>query len=165
MLIFLNPRQSLLQVQILDPDGFRRRRSEADWEIELAAQLLQGKLPKAKRRKRKELNLKALLERQLNEGATVEAAVEAVANEALNVSPQFEYTEEIKAQVDAVVAEYYAKIAEYKAAEEAKQQALMAEQRAYVAAIRQAEIAEEQRKQRNRKRMKILFLLTTMEDE
>jgi len=41
----------------------------------------------------------------------------------------------------------------------------MAEQRAYVAAIRQAEIAEEQRKQRNRKRMKILFLLTTMEDE
>jgi len=139
MFLIFKPPQSYLQVQLLDPDGFRRRKFEADWEIELAAQLLQGKLPKAKRKKRKKLNLKALLERQLNEGATVEAAVEAVANEALNVSPQFEYTEEIKAQVDAVVAEYYAKIAEYKAAEQVKQ--------------------------RNRKRMKILLLLITMEDE
>ena len=165
MLIFLNPRQSLLQAQIVDPDGFRRRKFESAWEIELAAQLLKGKLPQAKKRKRKELNLKELLTKQLNEGVTVEAAVEAVANEALSVSPTFEYNEQVKAQVDAVLTEYYAKLAEYKAAEEARQQQLLAEQQAYAAAIRQAEIAEQQRVARNKKRIKALILLATMEDE
>jgi|688.fasta_scaffold21822_10 hypothetical protein len=165
MLIFLNPRQSLLQAQIVDPDGFRRRKFESAWEIELAAELLKGKLKPFKRKKRKEFNFKELLNKQLNEGATVEAAVEAVANEALNVSPTFEYTAEIKAQVDAVVAEYYAKIAQLEAIKVEQQRKLQAEQQAYVAAIRQAEIAENKRKKRNAKTIKVLLMLASMEDD
>lgn len=44
MLIFLNPRQSLLQVQLLDPDGvYRKKKAYDELEEAIAAQLLKAR--------------------------------------------------------------------------------------------------------------------------
>lgn len=65
MLIFFNPPQSFLQVQLLDPDGIA---AERKLEEQIAAQILQARQGKVAKRKRKKLSLKESIQAQLDSG-------------------------------------------------------------------------------------------------
>lgn len=102
MFFIFKPPYSLVQAQIVDPDGIRRkpRPKETDYEIELALKILQERKPKTKKKRKKELKLKQLIENQLDIGATIESAVSHVVDQSF----------EVQAEIDAILQQYFAEL-------------------------------------------------------
>jgi hypothetical protein len=96
MFLFFKPPQSYLQVQLLDPDGFKKVYQQL--EEEYAAKVLQSRQPKTKKRKRPSLEFKKQIESQLKAGAPKEQILKTLDTEAL------------KTEVSAILAEYNAKV-------------------------------------------------------
>jgi hypothetical protein len=96
MFLFFKPPQSYLQVQLLDPDGFKKVYQRL--EEEYAAKVLQSRQPKTKKRKRPSLEFKKQIESQLKAGAPKEQILKTLDTEAL------------KTEVSAILAEYNAKV-------------------------------------------------------
>ena len=96
MFLFFKPPQSYLQVQLLDPDGFKKVYQRL--EEEYAAKVLQSRQPKTKKRKRPSLEFKKQIESQLRAGAPKEQILNTLDTEAL------------KTEVSAILAEYNAKL-------------------------------------------------------
>jgi hypothetical protein len=96
MFLFFKPPQSYLQVQLLDPDGFKKAYDRL--EEEYAAKVLQSRQPKTKKRKRPSLEFKKQIESQLRAGAPKEQILKTLDTEAL------------KTEVSAILAEYNAKV-------------------------------------------------------
>jgi hypothetical protein len=96
MFLFFKPPQSYLQVQLLDPDGFKKAYDRL--EEEYAARILQSKQPKTKKRKRPSLEFKKQIQAQLEAGAPKEQILNTLDTEAL------------KTEVSAILAEYNAKL-------------------------------------------------------
>ena len=96
MFLFFKPPQSYLQVQLLDPDGFKKAYDRL--EEEYAARILQSKQPKTKKRKRPSLEFKKQIQAQLEAGSPKEQILKTLDTEAL------------KTEVSAILAEYNAKL-------------------------------------------------------
>lgn len=128
MFLFFKPPQSYLQVQLLDPDGFKKRYNA--FEEAYAAQILKERQRKTKKKKKPSIEFKRLVEQQLEAGVPQEQLIEPIDVEAL------------RAEVSAIIAAYQARVEEE----------------------RQLVIQAEKRKKKAR-RLKILFLLATMDDE
>jgi hypothetical protein len=134
MFLIFKPPQSYLQVQLLDPDGFKKRYNA--FEEAYAAQILKERQRKNKKKKKPSLEFKLLVEKQLEAGIPEQELIEPIDVEAL------------RAEVSAIVAEYQARLFE-------EQTRILEEQRLAV------ETAKRKKKAR---RLKVLFLLATMED-
>jgi hypothetical protein len=96
MFLFFKPPQSFLQVQLLDPDGFKKVYEKL--EEEYAVKILQSRQSKTKKRKRPSLEFKKQIEAQLRAGAPKEQILKTLDTEAL------------KTEVSAILAEYSAKV-------------------------------------------------------
>jgi hypothetical protein len=128
MFLFFKPPQSYLQVQLLDPDGFKKRYNA--FEEAYAAQILKERQRKTKKKKKKpSVEFKLLVEKQLEAGIPEQELIEPIDVEAL------------RAEVSAIIAEYQARIIE--------------EQRLAI---------EAEKRKKKARRLKVLFLLATMED-
>jgi hypothetical protein len=109
MFLIFKPPQSYLQVQLLDPDGFRKHVYDA-YELELASQILEER--KAKRKKKvTTLDLKKRIKEKLDEGQTLIEVATSIADEIIAEEPQFELTPEMKVNIDRIMADYKAQIA------------------------------------------------------
>jgi len=160
MFLIFKPPQSYLQVQLLDPDGFKKR--YAVYEEEYAAKVLLERRKKAKKRKKQPTEFKQQVEAKLDSGMTEQEIVQVVDTEAMRL------------EVAAIVAEYQAKLAaEIRERIAVEIQAQIAAEAAIQAAEAQARAEEElrvqaeiKRKQRLKTRkLKVLLLLATMDDE
>lgn len=159
MLIFLNPKQYFLQAQIADPDGWRKY--DEKLEEEYVARILKARQAKNKEKKRKKLTLKQQVEERLDAGTPEEVILQEVDTEAL------------QAEVSAIIAEYQATLmAEIKAIAEQEYNNTLAAVRAIAEEEHRIRL-EEQRvtleRERKRKlrarRMKVLILLASMDDD
>ena len=128
MLLFFKPPQSYLQVQLLDPDGFKKAYNRL--EEEYAARILQSRQPKTKKRKRPSLEFKKQIQSQLEAGAPKEEILNTLDTEAL------------RTEVSAIIAEYNAKL----------------EAHAAKLTERANQLAREKKKKRDRKIKALLLL-------
>lgn len=161
MFLFFKPPQSYLQVQLLDPDGFKKHSSAL--EEAYAIKILQKRQAK-QQEKRKQLSFKKKIKKQLEAGkTTVEIATE-LSNEIIAEEPKFEFTEEMRADVARVMAEYRRQV-------QLETQAIVIE---FASKLQQAKDVfqqeyqrklEQKRKQKIKaKKIRVLFLLSTMDD-
>lgn len=147
MFLFFKPPQSILYVRMHDPDGYKQ--AYKLFEEEYAAQILKERQRKTKGKKKKKpsLDFKKLVEKQLEAGVTPQELIQPIDLEAL------------RQEVLSIVAEYQQK------ALEAAYQAQLAEEQ-YRADLefeaREAVLVE--KKKRKAKRIKVLFLLATMDE-
>lgn len=130
MFLFFKPPQSYLQVQLLDPDGFKKAYDRL--EEEYAARILQSRQPKTKKRKRPSLEFKKQIQAQLEAGAPKEEILNTLDTEAL------------RTEVSAIIAEYNAKL----------------EAHAAKLIERANQLAREKKKKRDRKIKALLLLAT-----
>ncbi|NDD85169.1 hypothetical protein EBZ38_12970 [bacterium] len=120
MFLIFKPPQSYLQVQLLDPDGFKKRYNA--FEEAYAAQIVKERQRKTKRKKKKpSVEFKLLVEKQLQAGFTEQELIQPIDLDTL------------RAEVSAIIAEYQTRI-------------------------------ETEKRRKKAKRIKVLFLLATMED-
>jgi hypothetical protein len=161
MFLIFKPPQSYLQVQLLDPDGFKKHSSAL--EEAYAIKILQERQAK-QQEKRKQLSFKKKIKKQLEAGkTTVEIATE-LSNEIIAEEPKFEFTEEMRADVARVMAEYRRQV-------QLETQAIVIE---FASKLQQAKDVfqqeyqrklEQKRKQKIKaKKIRVLFLLSTMDD-
>jgi hypothetical protein len=106
MFLIFKPPQSYLQVQLLDPDGFKKRYNA--FEEAYAAQILKERQHKTKKKKKPSLEFKLLIEKQLEAGIPEQELIEPIDVEAL------------RAEVSAIVAKYQARIETEKRRKKAK---------------------------------------------
>jgi hypothetical protein len=153
MFLFFKPPQSYLQVQLLDPDGFKKQ--YAVYEEEYAAKILLERRKKAKKRKKQPTEFKKQVETKLDLGMTEQEIVQVVDTEAMRL------------EVAGIVAEYQARLAaeirERIAVEIQAQIATEAHARAEEELRAQTKIA--QKRKLKTKKLKVLLLLASMDDE
>lgn len=130
MFLFFKPPQSYLQVQLLDPDGFKKAYDRI--EEEYAARILQSRQPKTKKRKRPSLEFKKQIQAQLEAGAPKEEILNTLDTEAL------------RTEVSAIIAEYNARL----------------EAHAAKLVERANQLVREKKKKRDRKIKALLLLAT-----
>lgn len=149
MFLIFKPPQSYLQVQLLDPDGFTKSFDQI-YEEQYAAAILKARQKQRKKRK-SELELKKSIQKRLESGQQLESVITDVTLEETLKAAKIEteakehaqqlmrvYSEQIRSEITEMVAAINKTI--------------------------QDEIATIKRKQKE-KRIKILFLLATMDDE
>lgn len=162
MFLFFKPPQSYLQVQLLDPDGFKKHSSAL--EEAYALKILQERQAKLLE-KRAQSSFKDKIKQRLDRGETAVEVASGLAEELLAEEPKFEFTEEMRADVARVMEEYRRQI-------QLETQAMVME---FAAKLHEASAILEQEYQRKveekRKRhikantIKALFLFATMDDE
>jgi len=153
MFLIFKPPQSYLQVQLLDPDGFKKHSSAL--EEAYAIKILKERQTK-QQEKRKQLSFKKKIKKQLEAGkTTVEIAAELSA-QIIAEEPKFEFTEEVRADVARVMAEYERQV-------QLETQAMVLE---FVNQLQQAKnVFQQKRKQKIKaKKIKVLFFLSIMDD-
>lgn len=173
MFLIFKPPQSYLQVQLLDPDGFKKKYDS--YEIQVAAKILEERQGKRKKRA-SSLELKKKIKEQLEAGSTLIEIADELSSELVAQEPAFEFTPEMKVDVDRIMAEYKTQVAS-----ETRQMVLdfiaemqMLERQA--AALEQQRLREaddyyryqqeeKRRKTLKLKRMKILLLLASLDDD
>lgn len=170
MFLIFKPPQSYLQVQLLDPDGYNNRSTLEEQLYE--AQLVEKILKERKRKQDKKLKsarLKKKIKQKIEAGASAEEVSQIVAKEVLSLEERFPFTEERKASVDKVLKDYEQQLqAQLDAAIEQYYSMIKAEYDLGLElyAEQQARIASAKRKKLLRdRRIKVLLLLTQMEDE
>lgn len=176
MFLFFKPPQSQLQVQLLDPDGPKQKPITLEEEYVLA--LFKQRAPK-RRRKVKTVSFKEKILQQLEAGKTTVEIANNLATELIAAEPAFVFTDEIKADVDKILAEYKRQVAkeiqdaivQELAALQKQQEQVNSQYQQLADAYKQAEIdlavAKEARRKRilKAKKIKILMLLATLDDE
>lgn len=112
MFLIFKPPYSLQQAQLVDPDGFKKpkRRYDTQQEIELAVKILTDRKPKQRRKRKKQLDIKALIEQQLDIGATIDSAVQHVTTQQFLEPQQLTLTPEARAQIDSILTNYLAEL-------------------------------------------------------
>jgi hypothetical protein len=153
MFLIFKPPQSYLQVQLLDPDGFKKHSSAL--EEAYAIKILKERQTK-QQEKRKQLSFKKKIKKQLEAGkTTVEIAAELSA-QIIAEEPKFEFTEEVRADVARVMAEYQRQV-------QLETQAMVIE---FINQLQQAkDVFQQKRKQKIKaKKIKVLFFLSIMDD-
>jgi hypothetical protein len=153
MFLIFKPPQSYLQVQLLDPDGFKKHSSAL--EEAYAIKILKERQTK-QQEKRKQLSFKKKIKKQLEAGkTTVEIAAELSA-QIIAEEPKFEFTEEVRADVARVMAEYERQV-------QLETQAMVIE---FINQLQQAKnVFQQKRKQKIKaKKIKVLFFLSIMDD-
>jgi len=153
MFLIFKPPQSYLQVQLLDPDGFKKHSSAL--EEAYAIKILKERQTK-QQEKRKQLSFKKKIKKQLEAGkTTVEIAAELSA-QIIAEEPKFEFTEEVRADVARVMAEYERQV-------QLETQAMVIE---FINQLQQAkDVFQQKRKQKIKaKKIKVLFFLSIMDD-
>jgi hypothetical protein len=176
--LIFKPPQSILQVQIQDPDGYKRYTLEE----ELALQLLTERRPKRKRKQSK-LSFKDKIETRLREGDAPEVIAADLAESVLTeeqpipVKPGVdflrlaaEYERQVKAEIAAIVQARAAELQARAKAEEEQRLALVEAARLEAVRLeeeRLAAVRAEEERQRILKARKVraLLLLATMDDE
>ena len=157
MFLIFKPPQSYLQVQLLDPDGFKKSFDEL-YEEQYAAAILKARQKRNKTRK-KEPELKKSIKQRLEAGQQVESVIADIALEELLRQSQQKLLDELKVEI--VATDHAAQLMKAYAEQTRSDIAEM------VAAIHktiQDEIATIKRKQKE-KRIKILLLFATMEED
>jgi len=153
MFLIFKPPQSYLQVQLLDPDGFKKHSSAL--EEAYAIKILKERQTK-QQEKRKQLSFKKKIKKQLEAGkTTVEIAAELSA-QIIAEEPKFEFTEEVRADVARIMAEYERQV-------QLETQAMVIE---FINQLQQArDVFQQKRKQKIKaKKIRVLFLLSIMDD-
>lgn len=149
MFLIFKPPQSYLQVQLLDPDGFTKSFDQI-YEEQYAAAILKARQKRNKKRK-SQLELKKSIKNRLESGQQFESVVADVALE-----------ETLRAaKIEAAAAEHAQQLMKVYS-EQIRSE--IAEMVAAIDKTIQDEIATKKRKQKE-KRIKILLLLATMDDE
>ena len=161
MFLFFKPPQSYLQVQLLDPDGPKKHSSAL--EEAYAIKILQERQAK-QQQKRKALSFKKKIKKQLEAGKTAVEIAQELSSEIIAEEPKFEFTEEMRADVARVMAEYQRQV-------QLETQAMVLEfanELSRKAAILEAEyrhrLAQKRRRILNNKKIKALLLLATMDE-
>lgn len=157
MFLIFKPPQSYLQVQLLDPDGFRKSFDEI-YEEQYAAAILKARQKRSKKRK-KEPELKKSIKERLEAGQQLESVIADIALEESLRQSQQKLLDDMKVEI--VATDHAAQL--MKAYSE-QMKADIAEMVATIHKTIQDEIATIKRKQKE-KRIKILLLFATMEDE
>lgn len=137
---------------IHDPDGFKKRYSQ--FEEEYAAQILKERQPK-RRKKLKQLSFKNKIEEQLNAGKTIVEIADNLTQEVLASDEQLTFTPEMQADISRIVAQYQKQIRD-----EIQQSVL-----AIVEQLDNIRQTRERQKRLKAKKIKILLLLASLDDE
>lgn len=148
MFLFFKPPQSILQFQITDPSGERKRYNAI--EEAYAAQILKERQAKVKKRKRPLLEFKKQIEAKLDLGISEQEIVQEVD------------TDKLRLEVSAIVAEYQAKLA---AEIEARIEAARQLELARLEEERRLELVRQKKRKQKERRLKVLLLLAAMDDE
>jgi len=157
MFLIFKPPQSYLQVQLLDPDGFKKSFDEL-YEEQYAAAILKARQKRNKKRK-KEPELKKSIKQRLEAGQQLESVIADIALEESFRQSQQKLFDDLKVQI---VATDHAQQLMTAYAEQVRSD--IAEMVAAIQKTIQDEIATIKRKQKE-KRIKILLLFATMEDD
>lgn len=157
MFLFFKPPQSYLQVQLLDPDGFTKSFDQL-YEEQYAAAILKARQKRSKNRK-KEAELKKSIKQRLEAGQQVESVIADIALEESLKQSQQKLLNDLKVQI---VATDHAQQLMKAYAEQVRSD--IAEMVATIQKTIQDEIATIKRKQKE-KRIKILLLFATMEED
>jgi hypothetical protein len=162
MFLFFKPPQSYLQVQLLDPDGPAKRKA-VDLEEAYAIKILQERQAKQKA-KRKEASFKAKIKKQLEEGKTAVEVAAELTQEIIAEEPKFEFTEEMRADVARIMAEYERQVRLETQAMVIEFANQLAQTTALLEAELQRRIEEKRRRRIKRNRIKALILFASMDD-
>lgn len=157
MFLFFKPPQSYLQVQILDPDGFKKSFDQL-YEEQYAAAILKARQKRSKKRK-KEPELKKSIKQRLEAGQQIESVIADIALEESLRQSQQKLFDDLKVQI---VATDHAQQLMKAYGEQVRSD--IAEMVAAIQKTIQDEIATIKRKQKE-KRIKILLLFATMEED
>jgi len=162
MFLFFKPPQSYLQVQLLDPDGFSKQK---DLEEAYAIKMLLARKEKAtKTIKKKKASFKEKIQAALAAGETTVEIANQLAEEVIAAEPQFVFTEQMKVDVDQIVAEYKRQVAE----EIRKMVLAQIEEQAVLAVAMELEyqqkLAAKKLKELNNKKLRVLYLLASMDE-
>jgi IS30 family transposase len=161
MFLIFKPPQSYLQVQLLDPDGFKKSFDEL-YEEQYAAAILKARQKRSKKRK-KELELKKSIKQRLRGGQQIESVIADIAlEESLRQSQQKIFDDLPKEMKVKIVAFDHAQQLMKAYGEQVRSD--IAEMVAAIHKTIQDEIATIKRKQKE-KRIKILLLFATMEED
>ena len=161
MFLFFKPPQSYLQVQLLDPDGFKKHSSAL--EEAYAVKILKERQAKQQER-RKQLSFKKKIKKQLEAGkTTVEIATELSA-QIIAEEPKFEFTEERRADVARIMAEYERQVRLETQAMVIEFANQLQKAREVLKEEYQSKLEQKRKKRIKANRIKALFLLTTMDD-
>lgn len=173
MFLIFKPPQSYLQVQLLDPDGFKKKFYDT-YELTLAKQILEERQTK-RAKKIRSFDFKKRIKELLDDGATTIEIADTLSQEIAVQEPEFEFTPEMQAEVHQIMVEYKAQVQR-----EARESVLnfIADLQAMEAAARELELQKireldnynrylEEKKRRDLKarKLKILFLLASLEDD
>jgi hypothetical protein len=148
MFLIFKPPQNYLQVQLLDPDGFKKHSSEL--EEAYAIKILQERQTK-QQEKRKQLSFKKKIKKQLEAGKTTVEIARELSAQIVAEEPKFEFTEEMRADVSRIMAEY-------------QRQVQLETQAMIIEFINQRKLEKERKQRIKTNRIKTLLLLTIMED-
>lgn len=157
MFLIFKPPQSYLQVQLLDPDGFKKSFDEL-YEEQYAAAILKARQKRSKKRK-KEPELKKSIQQRLEAGQQIESVIADIALEESLRQSQQKLFDDLKVQI---VATDHAQQLMKAYGEQVRSD--IAEMVAAIQKTIQDEIATIKRKQKE-KRIKILLLFATMEED
>lgn len=161
MFLFFKPPQSYLQVQILDPDGFKKSFDQL-YEEQYAAAILKSRRKQKKQRK-KQAELKESIVKRIEAGQQIDAIIADIAlQETLRQSQQKIFDDLVKEMKVEIVAFDHAQQLMKAYAEQVRSD--IAEMVAAIQKTIQDEIATIKRKQKE-KRIKILLLFATMEED
>lgn len=161
MFLFFKPPQSYLQVQLLDPDGFRKSFDQL-YEEQYAAAILKSRQKERKKRK-KQAELKQTIVKRIEAGQAIEAIIADIAlQETLRQSQQKIFDDLVKEMKVEIVAFDHAQQLMKAYSEQVRSD--IAEMVAAIQKTIQDEIATIKRKQKE-KRIKILLLFATMEED
>jgi hypothetical protein len=161
MFLFFKPPQSYLQVQLLDPDGFKKHSSAL--EEAYAVKILKERQAR-QQEKRKQLSFKKKIKKELEAGkTTVEIATELSA-QIIAEEPKFEFTEEVRADVARIMAEYERQVRLETQAMVIEFANQLQQAREVLNQEYQSKLEQKRKKRIKANRVKALFLLTTMDD-
>lgn len=161
MFLIFKPPQSYLQVQLLDPDGFKKSFDEL-YEEQYAAAILKARQKRNKKRK-KEPELKKSIQQRLEAGQQIESVIADIAlEESLRQSQQKIFDDLVKEMKVEIVTFGHAQQLMKAYGEQVRSD--IAEMVAAIQKTIQDEIATIKRKQKE-KRIKILLLFATMEED
>jgi hypothetical protein len=161
MFLFFKPPQSYLQVQILDPDGFKKSFDQL-YEEQYAAAILKSR-QKQKKQRKKQAELKQTIVKRIEAGQQIDAIIADIAlQETLRQSQQKIFDDLVKEMKVEIVAFDHAQQLMTAYAEQIRSD--IAEMVAAIQKTIQDEMATIKRKQKE-KRIKILLLFATMEED
>ena len=161
MFLFFKPPQSYLQVQLLDPDGFKKSFDEL-YEEQYAAAILKSR-QKQKKQRKKQVELKQTIIKRIEAGQQIDAIIADIAlQETLRQSQQKIFDDLVKEMKVEIVAFDHAQQLMKAYGEQVRSD--IAEMVAAIQKTIQDEIATIKRKQKE-KRIKILLLFATMEED